>query len=332
LIRQVARVSILLSCAVAMALPNCGSAEQVVLKQTGDVVAVSIGGKPFTTYHFDPQIAKSYLQALRTASGVVVTRPYPEMTSVPPEHQHDSGIEPHQRPLYFGHGDVNGYSFWTEGAFASYYPPGTPLNFGRMVFRKLEEVSGGPSSGTIRALFDLNGSDGKTFAQEDQTFTFSGDSDTRTVDCKFVIRALDKPVKFGDTKEGTFAIRLAQQLTAPSGTMVNSAGGVGETQVWGKQADWVNVDGTIDGQPVGVAVFDSPQSFRHPTYWHARGYGLLAANSFGLSYFLKDPKQDGSYTLPAGESVSFVYRVLIHQGDYKQAKVAERYKEYAKQK
>lgn len=329
--RQMVWLSVLLLCFGERAFAGRSSAQPVELERTGDVVAVTIGGKPFTSYHFDPQIAKSYLQPLRSASGVVVTRSYPVMTSIPTEHQHDKSVEPHQRPLYFGHGDINGYSFWTEGAFASYYGAGTPLSFGRMVFRKLEEMHGGADSGTVRALFDLVGPDGKAFAQEDQTFTFRGDSETRTVDCTFVIHALEKPVRFGDTKEGTFAIRLAAPFEAPQGSMVNSAGGVGEAQVWGKRADWVDVDGTIDGQEVGVAIFDSPHSFRHPTYWHARGYGLLAANPFGLSYFLKDPKQDGSYTVAPGGSVSFIYRVLIHQGDTKQAKIAERYHEYQTQ-
>jgi hypothetical protein len=56
---------------------------------------------------------------------------------------------------------------------------------------------------------------------------------------------------------------------------------------------------------------------------------LLAANPFGLSYFYADPKHDGSYTLPAGESIQFRYRVLIHEGSYKEAGVAEKYTEYA---
>ena len=317
--------------AIGVVPANRLSAEEVTLKRQGNSVEVTIGGKPFTTYNFDPKIAKSYLQSLRTPSGIVVTRSYPVMDTIPPEHEHERSLEPHQRPLYFAHGDINGYSFWTEGAFAKYYGPETPLNFGRMVFRKLEEVRQTVTSkGTIRALFDLVGLDGKSFAQEEQTFIFRGDSETRTVDCTFTINALDKPVKFGDTKEGTFAIRLASELNAPQGTMVNSEGGIGESQVWGKRADWVDVDGTIDGKAVGVAVFDDPKSFRHPTYWHARGYGLLAANPFGLSYFLKDPKQDGSYILAPGKSITFSYRVLVHEGDYKTAKVAERYSDYAK--
>lgn len=312
-------------------LAGRGQVEAVALKHAGNTVEVFIGGKPFTTYYFDPAIAKSYLQPLRSATGAVVTRTYPNGVDVPAEHKHDPSIEPHQRPLYFAHGDINGNSFWTEQAFAAYYPPGTPMNFGRMVFRKLDAVQSGKRVGTIRALFDLVGADGKAFAHESQTFSFSGDGETRTIDCTFVVEALDKPVKFGDTKEGTFAIRLASALTAPTGVMVNSAGGVGEAQVWGKPADWVNVDGTVDGQKLGVAIFDSPHSFRHPTYWHARGYGLLAANPFGLSYFLHDPKQEGSYTLAPGASVTFAYRVLIHQGDYQTANIAQRYRDYARQ-
>ncbi len=87
--------------------------------------------------------------------------------------------------------------------------------------------------------------------------------------------------------------------------------------------------GVIEGHSLGVVIFDSPKSFRHPTYWHARGYGLLAANPFGVSFFLKDPHQNGGYTVPAGKSIRFCYRVFIHNGDYRQAHVAEKYKEYA---
>ena len=81
--------------------------------------------------------------------------------------------------------------------------------------------------------------------------------------------------------------------------------------------------GTVSGEPVGIAIFDSPQSFRHPTYWHARAYGLFAANPFGISYFTNDLKQNGSWSVRARQSIMFRYRVLIHHGDYQQAHVAE---------
>jgi len=310
-------------------LPALGRAEPVSLTRHGDTIEVEIGGKPFTTYTFDPTISKAFLEPLRDARGIIVTRTLAVGNEIPPGHEQDPSFEPHQRAMYFGHGDVDGYSFWTEEAFNKYYKDAGPQRYGRMVFRTIDEMRSGSSSGIIRATFDLEGADHKVFAQEFQEYRFSGDKDSRVIDCDFVIKAGSEPVKFGDTKEGTFAIRLAPELDAPEGTMVNSNGGVGESQVWGKRANWVDVDGVIDGQKLGVAVFDSTDSFHHPTYWHARGYGLLAANPFGLSYFYADPKQNGAYTLPAGKSIRFRYRVLIHEGSYKDAQVAVKYGAYA---
>ena len=310
-------------------LPGRGQSEAVNFTRQGNTIQVAIGGKPFTTYNFDPKTAKAFLQPLRTASGVIVTRGFPIGDTVPVEHQHDSSVEPHQRAMYFSHGNINGFDFWGEEVFLKYYGNGYQPPFGRMVFRKLDEMRSGPSVGTIRATFDLEGPDHKPFAEEVQQFTFSGDNNSRVIDCEFTVRALQGPVKFGDTKEGTFAIRLAPELDAPTGTMVSSKGSVGEAQIWGKRADWVDVDGVINGQALGVAIFDSPKSFRHPTYWHARGYGLLAANPFGLKDFFHDPHQDGSYTVPPGKSIQFHYRVFIHDGNYKQAHVADKYSEYA---
>jgi hypothetical protein len=314
---------------VLVSLPGRGQSEAVSFKRQEDSIQVAIGDKLFTTYHFDPKIAKAFFQPLRDPNGVVITRGFPAADTVPAGHEHDKSIEPHQRDMYFGHGSINGYDFWSEEAFEKYYGPAHPSNFGRMVFRKIDEMQGGPSSGTIRATFDLEGPDHKPFAEEVQQYTFSGDRNSRVIDCVFTFRGLHGAVKFGDTKEGTFALRLAPELDAPTGTMVNSEGGLGEPQIWGKRANWVNVDGVIDGHSVGVTVFDSPKSFRHPTYWHARGYGLLAANPFGLSFFFNDPHQDGSYTVPAGKSIQFRYRVFIHDGNYQQAHVADKYSEYA---
>jgi hypothetical protein len=299
----------------------------VKLTREGDTVTVQVGGKPFATYYFDPNVAKSYLQPLRTGSGIVVTRDFPVRDIVPAEHEQDRGLEPHQRPLYFGHGNINGYSFWVEQAFAKYYGD-LRFKYGRMVFRKLDSLQSGGDSGSLRATFDLEGGKGEVLGQEVQSFTFRGDGEARTIDCEFVIKAGKQPLMFGDSKEGTFAVRLNPALDAPQGVMRDSEGREGEAQIWGKRANWVNVDGRVDGKMVGVAIFDSPASFRHPTYWHARGYGLLAANPFGLSYFLNDKKASGSYTLAAGKTVKFAYRVVVHEGDYRQARISERYRDY----
>jgi hypothetical protein len=328
--RMITNVLVMLGMTL-ISFPVCGQSQAVSFTRQDNTIQVAIGGKPFTTYFFDPQTAKPYLQPLRSASGMIVTRGFPIGDDIPAGHEHDPSLEPHQRAMYFGHGNINGFNFWAEQVFANYYNNDTPWKYGRMVFREIDEMRGDPSSGTIRATFDLEGPDRNPFAKEVQQYKFSGDQDSRIIDCEFVIWAGSGPVKIGNTKEGTFAIRLAPELDAPQGTMVNSEGAKGEPQVWGKRANWVDVDGVIEGRTVGVAVFDSPKSFRHPTYWHARGYGLLAANPFGLKDFSHDPKQDGSYTIPAGKSIKFRYRVLIHEGSYQEAHIAEKYSLYAAQ-
>jgi hypothetical protein len=136
----------------------------------------------------------------------------------------------------------------------------------------------------------------------------------------------------GDTKEGTFAIRVVKSLQEPAVKMLNSAGAVGEKNIWGKRADWVDYSGVVGGERVGIAIFDNPRNIKHPTYWHARGYGLFAVNPFGEHDFYNDPKRDGSVTIATGNSLTLRYRVLIHNGDAEEAKVAEAYRRYAERK
>jgi hypothetical protein len=304
-----------------------GAWQPVTLTRSGFHIEVLIAGKLFTTYYFDPKIAKPYFQPLRSAQGTIVTRDFPNGDIVPPQHSKDPDLEPHQRPMDFGHGNVDGVDFWGEAAFPKWSDDSV---FGRTVFRKLEEVHGGAQAGVLRADFDLVGPRGRVIAEETQAYTFSGDERNRIIDCEFVIKANHgAPVTMGDTKEGTFEIRLAKTLNSPPAHMVNSQGAQGEKEIWGKRADWVDYDGIVGGEHVGVAIFDSPHSFRHPTYWHARAYGLFAANPFGIREFTRDPKQDGSWTIEQNHSLRFQYRVLIHHGNYIQARVAQAYARYA---
>jgi len=168
---------------------------------------------------------------------------------------------------------------------------------------------------------------------ETQEYTFRGDAKTRTIDCVFTITAdHGTPLKMGDTKEGTFAIRVVRNLQEPAVKMLNSNGAVGEKNIWGKRADWVDYSGVVGGERVGIAIFDYPRNIKHPTYWHARGYGLFAVNPFGEHDFYGDPKRDGSVTIAVGDSLALRYRVLIHDGDAAEAEVAEAYSQYAEGK
>ncbi len=304
-----------------------GRGEPVELEHNGYQIDVLIGDRAFTTYYFDPVAAKPFFFPLRSAQGTVVTRSFPMVTNIPGE-DHD---EPHQRAMYFAHGRINGFDFWGEAAFPR-WSNHSVSTFGRTVFRKLDEILGGADSGTLRVTFDLVKSDGKTIAEETQAYTFSGDEHSRTIDCEFTIHANHGPVEIGDTKEGTFAIRVVKALDSPPGHMVNSTGATGEKRIWGKRADWVDYYGNVAGEDVGIAIFDHPENFRHPTYWHARGYGLFAANPFGTREFTRDRRQDGSCAIQTSGSLTLRYRVLIHHGDYREAQVADAYRKYTAEK
>jgi len=322
-------LSLFLLFAGSVLLASCAYAagESVQVLREGTHINVVIGGKPFTTYYFDPKIAKPYFMPLRSAEGTIITRGFPIGNKVPPAHEHDPNLEPHQRPMYFGHGDVDGVDFWGEAIYPKWSDDSV---FGRTVLAKIEEAKGGADSGTIRALFHLVGPRGRILADETQAFVFRGDQQTRMIDCVFTITANHgADVVMGDTKEGTFALRLTKALNVPPGHVVNSNGSAGEKEVWGKRANWVDYDGKVGNEEVGVAIFDSPKSFRHPTYWHARGYGLFAANPFGIREFTGDYNKDGSWTIKEGKSLTLRYRVFIHHGNYQQAHVAEAYRNYA---
>ena len=306
-------------------------AASVELKRSGYEIEVLVDGQPFTTYYFDPAIAKPYLMPLRTASGVIVTRGFPVRNDVSKGDPKASSFEPHQRPLYFGHGDIDGLDFWQEQVFDKYYNDHGHQGYGHMVNESVETGPAKGDSGTIRATYALESPNNRVIGEETQSFTFRGDRTTRIIDCEFVVHATAGPIDFGDTKEGTFAIRLAPELSAPNDHMINSNGAEGEKAIWGKPADWVEYSGSISGKRVGIAVFDSPKSFRHPTTWHARAYGLFAANPFGLREFTSNPDKDGSWAVPEGKSIRFRYRVLIREGDFTPSQISEAYKEYSRE-
>ena len=324
--RQTHRTGVLLPFILSLAYLNTAAfgGEPVELKRSENHIKVLIGGRAFTTYYFDAAVAKPYLFPLRGAEGTVVTRSFPMVTNIPGEDRD----EPHQRALYFAHGDINGFDFWGEAAFSK-WSHHSVSTFGRTVFRKLDQMRSGPDFGVLVVEFDLVTPEEKAIAAETQAYLFRGDEQSRTIECEFTIQATHGPVKMGDTKEGTFAIRVVKALDSPPGYMVNSNGASGEKGIWGQKADWVDYYGKVEGEEVGIAIFDHPENLRHPTYWHARRYGLFAANPFGVKEFTRDHHQDGSYTIPANGSLTLRYRVFIHHGNYQQGRVAEAYRQYA---
>ena len=96
---------------------------------------------------------------------------------------------------------------------------------------------------------------------------------------------------------------------------IRTSEGLVDGDAWGKRARWVDYFGEVDGQAVGIALFDHPGNLRHPTRWHARDYGLFTANPFGVHHFTGNEADSGGHTLPAGENLTLRYRFVFHGGD-----------------
>ena len=298
-----------------------GDAGTVTLKQLDGKIQVLVDGKLFTEYHakgFD----KPIVYPIIGPHGIGMTRNYPMK-----EVKGEARDHVHHKSLWYTHGAVNGVDFWGEGK-----------GRGKIVQTKLLKATTVGKCAVIKTANSWRRDGGGEVCQDTRTLTFCVESGGRTIDLEITIMASAGDVVFGDTKEGSMGIRTHPNLrlnndkrrgvTTANGHSINSEG-VRDKAMWGKRAAWVDYWGTVDGKVVGVGIFDHPSNPRHPTWWHARDYGLVAANPYGIHDFEKKPKGTGDLKIPAGESRSWRYRFVFHEGDAEAAKIAARYKAFA---
>lgn len=277
----------------------------------GRRVEVRVDGKLVTEYIPDDG-PKPYYFPVIGPSGGAMTRSFP-MKKV----EGEKLDHPHHRSLWFTHGSVNKVDFWSEAA-----------GHGRIAETSQLIVAQGGGVGVIRTTDDWVGPDGKKVCEDEREFRVYATRKNRIIDFDITLKATAGPVTFGDTKEGMFGLRVASSMdvTAKKGGKIVNAEGIEDTKAWGKPSPWVDYTGPVGGKTVGVAILNHPSSFRSPTTWHVRDYGLFAANPFGYHDF--GQKTSGEYVLPAGESIRFRYRVILHDGDTASADLPGAFKAY----
>ncbi|MHC4179986.1 MAG: DUF6807 domain-containing protein [Planctomycetota bacterium] len=302
---------LILLCCVAVVVAASPAAAEITAQRSEKGVLVKIDGKPFTEYVTDFK-GTPIVWPIIGPTGKPMTRAYP-MAKGPGEREDHQ----HHRSLWFTHGDVNRLSFWHRETIKH---------------REFVKIESGKKA-VIVTRNDWLAPDGKRVCEDQRTLTFGTDGDARWIDFDITIKATDGPVKFGDTKEGTFGVRVAgtMKVDAKKGGQIVDSEGRADKDAWGKRAAWVDYHGPVDGQTVGIAILNHPSSFRFPTHWHVRTYGLFAANPFGLNDFERGNGVNGSHTLSAGQEMSLRYRIVFHRGDEKSGKVAEAFAVYAKQ-
>jgi len=291
------------------------AAGEISLKQHDDKIDVLIDGKLFTSY-LTKSGAKPILFPVVGPTGAEVTRGYPMRDAA----ESERSDHVHHRSFWFTHGDVNGVSFWHESG-----------GNGVIEHQEFSKVEADGKTAVIAAKNNWTGPDGKVHCTDHRTFTFGTWGDGRYVDAEITVTAGKDGVTFGDTKEGSFGVRTAgtMKVDAGKGGKIISSEGLTDKAAWGKPAAWVDYHGPAGGETVGITIMNHPSSFRFPTHWHVRTYGLFAANPFGYSDF-KSPLGNGDHEMKAGESFTLRYRVYIHPGDEKEGKVAEAYEAYSK--
>lgn len=308
---RITRLFPILAIASAISASSAQDAPITIVKQAADRVQVKVGDQVFTELLFGADRSKPVLYPIYGPGQIPMVRDYPfKDTTKGEKHDH-----PHHESLWYTHGDVNGISFWHLGKDA-----GT-----------IKQTKLAIDGATIKTSNDWLSAENKRVCSDERTMKFSTlPGAARVIDFTITIKASDGELKFGDTKEGSMGIRTHHQLRTDKGADAsNSAGDKGKS-VWGKAAKWVNYQSEIDGKPAGVAIFDHPQNPRHPSTWHAREYGLIAANPFGARHFSGAKPGTGDLVIKSGESVTFHYAFVFHHGSDENKSIGDLYNAWAK--
>lgn len=309
-----------------VANPRAVDRIRVVANEQERRVDVMIDGQPFTSYLWPTRLKKPVLYPVRTARGTIVTRGYPL------EQRPGERIDhPHHAGLWFNYEDVNGLDFWNNSEAIK--PEDAP-KMGTILQRAIVSAKSGSQQGELDVETDWVSFAKKVLLNEHTHFVFRGGANFRSVDRITTLRALDEKVSFPDAKDGMLGLRVIRALEIPSdkpevytdasgrpttvakldntgvnGTYLTSEGKKGDA-AWGTRGRWCSLSGLVGDEPVTITILDHPQNPGFPTYWHARGYGLFAANPLGEKIF-SNGKEELNFSLAPNASVTFRYRILI---------------------
>jgi len=295
---------------------------------SGDI-AVSIDGELFTRYVTTDEVTnKCYFWPIIGPGGTKMTRAYP-MENVEGE-MHD---HPHHRSVCFGLHDAGGFNTWHEQM--TFTKDGKVddkklASTGRQVHTKVVKAEAEGNSATLVVECDNLTPDGDRYLHQTRTATFHVARDgSRIMDLEIVLTGVKESITVAGKKDSGLSVRVARTMCVDAGKggrIVNSNGNTDEA-AWGKRAPWVDFNGPVDGKIMGVAMLNHPKSFRHPTPWHVRTYGLFTANPFALKEVAGE-EESGDFQLAKGHSITLRHRLIFHDGDEKKAKIAEAWQAY----
>lgn len=290
-------------------------------------IYVYISDQLFTCFLYPDTLEKPVLCPIMASNGLAVTRGFPlkPIEGEPTDHPHHIG-------LWFNYENVNGLDFWNN-SYA--IPQGKKQLYGWIKTDSVTEIKSG-TKGVLAYHANWTNQRNEVLLEETTRYEFSGMGHERCIDRITVLKA-DTEVTFNDAKDGLLGLRLAHELQIPTtqtkkftddkgnvtevkggidkianGNYITSEGKVGDS-AWSTRGVWCKVYGKMGNDSVSIAIIDHPGNPNYPTFWHARGYGLFAANPLGEKIFTNG-KSVKNLKLAKGKSVVFCYRVIVQDG------------------
>ena len=328
---------------IGISVSNAQQKVQLISKTAEKKVDVMVGGKLFTSYIYPDNIKKPVLWPVISAGGNEITRQYPLKNKAGERSDH-----PHHVGIWFNYGDVNGLDFWNNSEAIS--KEDAP-KYGTIYHETIESTESGKGKAKLITTASWKDINGKNLLHEVTEHTFLAQGKTRIIDRTTTLKAQNGKVSIKDNKEGMFAIRVTRELELPATGKVKltdshgkvtevdasddniangnylSSEGITGGDVWATRAKWMKLYGEINGEKVAIVIFDHPGNAGYPTYWHARGYGLFAANTLGQEVFSKG-KEKMNFSIENGESATFRYRLAVFSGEPTTDEIEEMSKEF----
>jgi hypothetical protein len=317
----------------AVAAPS----QRFSIHETAHGVRVEVAGGPFADYMID-EANKPFLWPVVGPTGKPITRGYPMADlEAEPKQQRD---HVHQRGISFGHEDFGGDTWHERATYEPLPAEGEArrrreraiAGLGAIRHRSFTRLHADDDHAVVEEICDHVDPAGAVVLVERRRLTFRASDAARTIDIDQDLTAGEKPVTAADRKDAGLYVRVPPSMAVDmkqGGRIVNSEGQA-DAAAWSQPARWCDYHGPVDGEQLGIAILNHPTSFRHPTRWHVRTYGLFAANPFASrGYDANLP--DAAHVIAAGETLRLRHRIILHVGDEQAAGIDAAWQDYAKQ-
>ena len=277
-------------------------------------VSFCVEGAEKLRWHFDEKYPRPFFFPFNGPSGESLTR-----MGHPGAQNHD-----HHRSVWFAHNKVNGVDFWADRR-----PNG---KFGRVRQKLWLAYADGDNEAIMATLAGWFAPAGAEIMEQETVAALIPLADNEhLLELQLTFRPPDKgeSTELGKTNFGFLAVRVAKSISAyfGGGQLRNSEGQVGEPDIFGKPARWMDYSGPIvvgvgkERKVVieGVTFFDHPSNPRHPTKWHVREDGWMGA-SFCM---------DEGFTITRDKPLELRYLLHAHNGGHDQNKAAKVFEDFS---